>query len=122
VSIAPLRAKAHGRSIRASLPEVVQTLVDALGTGLVAVLTETHVSGVRKWAKGGRLPEADKERQLREAHRIVLEFRHRGESDSTIRAWFGGMNPELGDEAPALVMRHDPKRVLDAAHAFIDHG
>src|SRR5262245_7022291 len=34
------------------------------------------------------------------------------EAPSTIRAWFSGMNPELDDRAPALVLADDAPRVF----------
>jgi hypothetical protein len=42
-----------------------------------------------------------------------------GEGRTTIQAWFCGMNPELNDQAPALVIRDDPGEVLLAARAFL---
>ena len=44
------------------------------------------------------------------------------DAPETIRAWFGGMNPHLGDQAPALVVATEPEHVLQAAQAFIANG
>ena len=50
---------------------------------------------------------------------IPLEARA---SIETVRAWFVGMNPDLDDRAPALVLGEDPVGVLQAARAFLAHG
>ena len=55
---------------------------------------------VGQWARGLRSPHPDAERRLRDAYQVVgllLEY----DAPETVRAWFGGMNPHLDDQAPA---------------------
>jgi hypothetical protein len=40
----------------------------------------------------------------------------------TVRAWFVGMNPDLDDQAPALLLGDDPHAVLLAARSFLANG
>ncbi len=49
------------------------------------------------------------------------------ESAKTIQAWFQGMNPELGDQSPAALLRGERldeigPRVISAARSFVAHG
>ena len=39
-----------------------------------------------------------------------------------IQAWFIGMNPDLDDQAPALLLHEDPHAVLGAARNFLAYG
>ena len=72
-------------------------------------------------AERGRSPQPDSELRLRHAYQIAqLLIQH--ELAETVRAWFLGMNPELEDEAPAVVIGEDPQRVLQAARTFLAHG
>jgi len=49
----------------------------------------------------------------------VVELLRSQEDDETIRSWFRGMNPDLGDRSPALVVRDKPEDVIQAARAFL---
>ena len=44
------------------------------------------------------------------------------EPPAIVRAWFVGLNPDLGDRVPALVIADDPARVLAAARGFLATG
>jgi hypothetical protein len=61
------------------------------------------------------------EQRLRHAFQIVQLLLER-ESAETVRAWLVGMNPELEDRAPVLLLAEEPTRVLQAARAFLAHG
>lgn len=74
-----------------------------------------------RWARGEETPSPEAERHLRDAFQVT-ELLLRRESSDAIRAWFMGTNPELDDEAPAVMIREDPAGVLLAAHYFIAHG
>lgn len=76
---------------------------------------------VRQWAQGERVPHPETEQRLRHAYQIV-QLLVRSESSATGRAWFMGMNPELEDNAPVLVIAEDPTRVMRAARAFLANG
>jgi hypothetical protein len=113
---------AHGLATRLDLPSVVQSLQGVLGQRLVAVIAGvSDAKAVGKWARGERSPHPDAEARLRAAFQIVQLLLQR-ESSETVRAWFVGMNPDLGDRAPALVLAEDPQRVLLAARSFLAGG
>ena len=120
--MAIVRRTAHTRAMRASVPEIATRLQEVLGQRLAAVVAGVNdAKAVGQWARGLRSPHPDAERRLRDAYQVVdllLEY----DAPETIRAWFGGMNPHLGDQAPALVVATEPEHVLLAAHAFIANG
>ena len=72
-------------------------------------------------AHGERRPHPEAEPRLRGAC-PVIELLTQVEDAATVRAWFRGMNPDLGDTAPALLIGQEPLRVLQAARAFLAHG
>lgn len=113
---------AHSLATRLDLPVVVRSLQDVLGQRLVAVIAGvSDVKAVGKWARGERTPHPEAERRLRHAFQITqLLLQH--ESAETIRAWFTGMNPDLDDQAPALMLAEHPQEVLLAARNFLANG
>ena len=120
--MAVVRQTAHTRAIRASVPETAARLQEVLGQRLTAVVAGVNdAKAVGQWARGLRSPHPDAERRLRDAYQVVgllIEY----DEPETIRAWFGGMNPHLGDQAPAQVIATKPEHVLQAAQAFIANG
>jgi hypothetical protein len=69
----------------------------------------------------GPHPSPDIERRLRDAFgvaQILLQV----ESLQAVRGWFLGMNPELDDRSPALVIADEPGLVADAARIFVATG
>lgn len=114
--------RAHAQAHRLPIAIVASYLQETLGQRLTAVIAEvSDAKAVGKWAKGQRTPQPDMERRLRDAFQIT-QLLVRTESSETVRAWFTGMNPDLGDRAPALVIAEDPVRVLHAARAFLANG
>lgn len=112
----------HGRTTRLGMPMIVGSLQDILGQRLVAVIAGiSDAKAVGKWARGARSPHPDTEQRLRHAYQIVQLLLEQ-ESAETVRAWFVGMNPDLDDQAPALVVEKDPAGVLQAARDFLAHG
>jgi hypothetical protein len=112
----------HRQATRLSTPEIVGALQSVLGQRLVAVIAGvSDAKAVTKWARGGRSPHPDSEKHLRDAYQIVQLLLER-ESSETVRAWFVGMNPDLDDQAPALVLCKDPVGVLHAAREFLANG
>ena len=122
VNAAIIRQAVHAGAVRAPVSEVAGRLQDVLGQRLTAVVAGVNdAKAVGRWARGARSPHPDAERRLRNAYQVVgvlLEY----DAPETIRAWFGGMNPHLGDHAPAQVIATEPEQVLQAAQAFIAHG
>jgi hypothetical protein len=120
--MAIVRELAHVRALRAPLSEIATRLQEVLGQRMTAVVAGVNdAKAVGQWARGLRTPHPGAERRLRDTYQVVgllLEY----DAPETIRAWFGGMNPHLGDQAPALVIATEPERVLQAAQAFIANG
>ena len=113
---------AHGLATRLNLPALVRSLQDVLGQRLVAVIAGvSDAKAVGKWARGERSPHPEAERRLRHAFHVT-QLLLQQESAETVRAWFLGMNPDLDDQAPALLLAEDPQAVLLAARNFLAHG
>ena len=111
----------HARTARLSVPTIVGSLPDVLGQRLVAVVAGvSDAKAVGKWARGQRSPHPEAEHRLRNAYQVV-QLLLAQESADTVRARFIGMNPDLDDHAPALVLRDDPVQVLQAARSFLAH-
>lgn len=112
---------AHRQTVSADWRTVTKTLVDNLGAGLVALIAGVAVETVKRWTDGSSSnPRDANERRLREAFRIYLELVS-VDAPHTVRAWFMGSNPELGDESPAEALREERfKETLAAARSFRD--
>src|SRR5215207_5481132 len=113
---------AHDRAMRASVPEMATYLQDLFGQRLTALMVGSKdPKAVGKWARGEREPHPDVAERLRTVFQVA-EFLMQAESRQTVRAWFMGMNPQLGDRAPALVIPEHPAEVMQAARAFLAGG
>ncbi|HEY5222338.1 MAG TPA: hypothetical protein VIJ18_04710 [Microbacteriaceae bacterium] len=119
--------RAYEDSVRSTLPEVVVKIREILGVRLVAYIGNVKsTQPVAAWATGQRSPgERDADR-LRLAFQIAGLLRERY-SAITVQSWFKGMNPALGDGAPARILREgDPVEVgpdvLAAAKSFTFTG
>lgn len=110
---------------RLELPLIVERLRDLLGARLVAYIGGVkETRAVREWIQGIREPGSEAVRQrLRDAYQVsglLAEV----EEPAVIQTWFMGMNPQLGDRAPARLLRdgdepNSAPAVLAAARAFI---
>lgn len=115
------------RPLRMDPNEVVHDLVHVFGASLVAVLGSVkNTRTVRHWMEpDGKKP--DHLAALRFTLQVVMFLQAAGEKQSTVDAWFRGMNSRLGDTAPALLIAdhgddlHTQQRVMQAARAFIRH-
>jgi len=104
------------------LPELTRALDTVLGPRLVAVVAGVRQPrAVKAWERGQHQPSPETETRLRAAWRVTQLLLER-EAPDTIRAWFTGMDPFLDDEAPALMLRRDPERVVRAARSFLAYG
>lgn len=113
---------AHRLATRLDLPAVVRSLQEVLGQRTVAVIAGVNdAKVVGKWARGERSPHPEAEGRLRVAFQ-VMQLLLQKESSATVRAWFIGMNPDLGDRAPALALGDNPLHVFQAARAFLAYG
>lgn len=119
-----LRAqRAHRASVTMSIGDVTTFLQDAFGQKLVAYMARVNDhKAVSQWAKGTRAPHPAAEERLRCAYQ-VFQLLQAQESPHTVRAWFVGLNPQLGDESPATTIREGSfKDALVAARAFLTGG
>ena len=113
---------AYSLATRLELPSLVRSLQDILGQRMVAVIAGvSDAKAVGKWARGERTPHPENEQRLRVAFQVVQLLLQK-ESSETVRAWFAGMNPDLDDQAPALMLAKDPHEVLLAARNFLANG
>ena len=113
---------AHDLATRLELPALVRSLQDVLGQRLVAVIAGvSDAKAVGKWARGERTPHPETEKRLRVAFQVTQLLLQRDAAE-TVRAWFGGMNPDLDDRAPALVLAENPMHVIQAARVFVAYG
>ena len=116
--------RAHRQSVQASEAEVAGYLQELLSRRLVA-----HIAGVKdaktvtRWVTGEVVNvRHENERRLRTAYEIaqlLVGF----DSPRVVKAWFIGLNPQLGDVSPAEAI-HDGelKRAMSAARAFVAGG
>ena len=118
-------ASAHDKAVRTSTAEIARYFQELVGQRLTAYMTGvSDPKAVGKWASGQRDPRGESERRLRDAYQIAMLIAS-CDSDSTVRAWLVGMNPLLGDCAPATMLaeREDgAARALAAAKAFLANG
>lgn len=118
----PVRRSAHGQAVAAAIPQIVGRLRTVLGRDVVAVLVKRTPRAVTRWVAGEAEPPAREEDLLRDAFQIV-QVLGEVEPDEVIRAWFMGMNPQLGDESPIEALREGRARdAMAAARAFVNAG
>lgn len=107
--------------MRLPIDQIVTNLRTTIGARLVAYVGRvTSTSVVSAWADGSEVPDSDTASRLRTTFEAMLILALRWDP-ITIGTWFKGMNPELGDESPARVIRDSPPgddhRVLVAARS-----
>lgn len=114
---------AHRRVTESSIQQVAQYLDEVLGRKLVATLTGVKdPKAVGQWASGEREPRAATEQRLRVGYQI-FRLLMAAEAPHTVRAWFIGLNPQLDDESPILVIQEGRFReAMVAARAYISGG
>jgi len=114
------RQQAHVRAVESAITPAVKSLVEMLGKALVAVVVNRDVKTISRWVSGHGPSGIDEQRRIRDALQIV-ELLLTGDSPSTVRAWFMGMNPQLDDENPAEVLSEGRAReVMAAARAYVN--
>ncbi|WP_454295817.1 hypothetical protein [Salana multivorans] len=118
------RQRAHSDAVRAEWADVVSTLSANLGNSVVALMAGVASETVSRWSDRRRKvsPHAASERRLRDAYAIYSEL-VKVDAPHTVRAWFIGSNPYLGDASPAeTIAAGDASTVFAAARAFRDLG
>ncbi len=113
---------AQADSVKESTAAVARYLVEVLGISLTAYMLKVTTRTVGNWANDAQDPRYQHEGRLRNSY-YILQLLAQSNSDHTVRAWMIGMNPQLGDEAPAEMIREGNIRdVLVAAKAFLSGG
>ena len=116
-----LLTSAHRKAVLTPVNEIARYLQDLLSRQLTAyMLGLKDGKTITRWANGETEGlRIDNERLLRAAYEIV-QVLSEYESPGVARAWFIGMNPNLGDLSPAEALREGMlKEVRSAARAFI---
>ena len=122
-----LRARDEANSL--PVASLVDRLVRVLGLRLVAYIGSAADTGaVREWISSDDrdLVDEDAIARLRLALQTAILIAHR-DSTAVVQAWFQGLNPLLGDVAPARLLREGDlelaaEGLLSAASAFGAHG
>jgi hypothetical protein len=118
-TIADRQRQAHARVTRQGVAATAAILQELFGQRLVAAIAGVKdAKAVGRWARGTDVPRAQAAAALENALQVIELLRSQ-EEDDTIRSWFRGMNPDLGDRPPALVIRSEPEHVVQAARAFL---
>jgi hypothetical protein len=113
--------------MRASLPEVVESLRSILGAPLCAYIGAVkETRAVNEWAEGVRGPSERTQRGLRLALQIAQAIAEVDGPEVT-RAWFQGLNPQLDDRSPARLLREGDidevgPEIIAAERAFLVGG
>lgn len=121
---ADVLAQVRHQALRTSVAEMARTLVDILSPRIAAyVVGVKDLKTLSRWSRGQtQAIRQDNEACLRTAYEIVTLLL-RFEQPDTVRAWFIGMAPELGDVSPARAMHEGRTQdAIGAARAFVAHG
>jgi hypothetical protein len=114
----------HQQAVRTPVPEVADALQRVLTGRLVAYIAGVKdAKTVARWATG-EISEVrlESERRLRTAYE-VMTLLLRFDGPGTVRAWFIGMNPHLGDDSPADAIHEGRyQEALNAARSFVAYG
>lgn len=114
---------AHRRVTETDIRQITEYLEEVLGRKLVATLADVKdPKAVARWAAGERSPRTHAEERLRAGYQI-FRLLMAAEAPHTVRAWFIGLNPQLHDESPLLVIREGRfQEAMVAARAYIAGG
>lgn len=118
-------SQAHKEAVSTPLNELVSALQARLSRRITAYIAGVDsVKTVTRWASGevATVRDHEMEQKLRTAYEVFLLLTNY-ESVNTVKAWFIGLNPQLGDVAPIDALREGRlKEVLSAARAFTVGG
>lgn len=126
VSNNPMDA-AYRSAMNEPFSEVTKELQELLSRRLTAVMAGVKDGKtIARWA-AGETPDIrggeDKERRLRTAYQILHFLLATSDTPLVVKAWFMGLNPQLGDVSPAEAIREDRlKEAIEAARAFAAGG
>jgi hypothetical protein len=115
----------YRRSMEAPVSEIAGFLQELLSRRLTAYIAGvTSGKTISRWASGevAEVRDHETERRLRTSYEIAQLLLDR-DSAQTVKAWFIGLNPQLGDVSPAEAIREGKlKESLAAARAFAVGG
>lgn len=120
-----MAVRAHRKAINEPLATIASVLQEVLSRRVTAYTVGVKdAKTVGRWASGEiteiRNPEV--EQRLRDTYAIV-QLLLNVDAPQTIKAWFVGLNPELGDRVPSEVIREgDAREAMLAARAFVVNG
>ena len=109
------------------LPGGRRALREILGLKLCAYLGAVkETRAVNEWAEGAREPSEAVQRRLRLAFQVAGAIAD-VDGAEVARAWFQGLNPQLGDRSPARLLREGDldevgPEVIGAERAFLVGG
>ena len=115
--------RAYEQSVGLPFSEMVSGLRDIVGVRLVAYIGGVKSTrAVSEWVQGSARPGEVERDRLQHAFHSAALLRERYDA-MTVQSWFKGLNPALGDLAPAqLLAEGDPlsvaSDVLAAAKSF----
>ena len=111
----------YRRSMEAPVSEIAGFLQELLSRRLTAYIAGvTSGKTISRWASGevAEVRDHETERRLRTSYEIAQLLLDR-DSAQTVKAWFIGLNPQLGDVSPSEAIREGRlKDSLAAARAF----
>ncbi len=117
--------QAHKQAVSTPLNEMVSALQARLSRRITAYIAGVdNGKTVSRWASGevSTIRDLEVEQKLRTAYEIFLLLTNY-ESVNTVKAWFIGLNPQLGDVAPIDALREGRlKDSIAAARAFTVGG
>ena len=113
---------AHERSGGLSIAEIAAVLQAQLGQALLGVIVGKNARTLARWTHATVRPPHASEQLLRDTFQ-VFEVLVSAQSSDVARAWFMGMNPELGDASPAEALSEGRSReVMAAARSYLAAG
>ena len=120
MAVAPRQRSAHELAVSSDQKEALRALVAALGKYTVAAIFGKGAPTIERWLKSGVSTKVEDERRLRDAFQAFSLVEEADDAD-VARAWFLGMNPELGDDSPVeQLAAGNARAVLAAARSYVN--
>lgn len=88
----------------------LEVLHEVLGPALIAIIVGRDVPTIERWRADGDGPADTRERRRIVDTLRTVDVLLRVESRAMTRAWFMGMNPDLGDANPAELLAENHTR------------
>jgi len=110
---------AHERSVGLSIAEIAAVLQAQLGQELLGGIVGKNARTLARWAHATVRPPHASEKLLRDTFQVFAIVCSVHPPD-VARAWFMGLNPELGDVSPAEALSEGRAReVMAAARSYL---